>query len=495
MKLHSPRSAGFQTFRAPVSTGALRRSQACPLRNRRDSRFGNLRHLGVAALSVLLVFSTNAAQDSRFSDEPAPLQIDDFPKRPRPLIELGDRFLGTGNIQKGFKLPTGAVWHPSFWVYGNFRTAVQTFDNGTTRTTEWANDLSLFGNLQLAATERVVIGIRPLRNDNGQFTGYDFEPAGARGWREDFSENSFQLRTLFFEGEFGEVFPGLDKGDRRSLDYGISVGRQPLNLQGGMLASDDSIDMVTITRNALLPSFGSHMRVSGLFAWNEIERNDNLETGTSRMFGLNSFVDFPKSTVTVDALYAVTGNGSDGLYLGLGSVQRIGRINTTFRVIHSVAVENESAAVSDGTLLFAELSYEPPYTHNILYLNGYWGIDDFASAVRGPASGGPLGRTGILFAAVGLGNYGSALSNAASKSVGGALGYQMFFGELRRRQLILEVGGLSDTNNRGASAEAIGARWQRAFGRRTILRLDAFGALQENAREAFGARMEFLVKF
>jgi len=439
--------------------------------------------------------SSQAAQDSRFSDQPAPLKIEDFPERPRPLIELGDRFLGSGNIQRGFKLPTGAVWHPSFWVYGNFRTAVQTFDNGATRSTEWANDLNLFGNLQLAATERVVLGIRPLRNDNGRFSGYDFEPAASRGWREDFSENSFQLRTLFFEGEFGEVFPGLDKGDKRSLDYGISVGRQPLTLQDGMLVSDDSIDMVSITRNALLPGIGSHMRVSGLFAWNEIERNNNLETGTSRLVGLNSFIDLPRSTVTADALYAITGNGSDGLYLGIGSVQRIGKINTTFRVNHSIAVENESAAVSDGTLLFAELSYEPAYTHNLVYLNGYWGIDDFASAVRGPASGGPLGRTGILFGAVGLGNYGSALSNAASKSVGGALGYQMFFGELRRKQLILEIGALTDTNNRGASAEAIGARWQQALGKRTVLRLDAFGALQENAREAFGARMEFLVKF
>ncbi len=466
------------------------RQDACPTRGG-----SALAVTAVCILALATPASSFATEDNRFSDQPAPLQLEDFPERPRPLIELGDRFLGSGNLQKGFKIPTGAVWHPSFWVYGNARSAVQTYDNGTTRTTEWANDLNLFGNLQLAATERVVIGIRPLRNDNGQFSGYDFEPAGARGWREDFSENSFQLRTLFFEGEFGEVFPGLDKGDKLSLDYGISVGRQPLSLQGGMLASDDSIDMVTLTRNALLPSFGSHLRVSGLFAWNEIERNNNQEIGTTRLFGLSSFVDLPKSTVTADALYALTGNGSDGLYLGLSSVQRIGRIATTFRVAHSVAVENESAAVTDGTLLFAEMSYEPPHTHNILYLNGYWGIDDFASAVRGPASGGPLGRTGILFAAVGLGNYGSALSNRASKSVGGALGYQMFFGDLRRKQLILEIGGLSDTDNRQASAQAIGARWQQAFGRRTILRLDAFGALQENAREAFGARMEFLVKF
>lgn len=443
----------------------------------------------------ILAAQLNAAQDSRFSDQPAPLQTDDFPQRPKPLIEIGDPFLGTGNVQKGFKIPTGAVWHPSFWVYGNFRTAVQTFDNGTTRTTEWANDLSLFGNLQLAATERVVVGIRPLRNDNGQFTGYNFEPSASRGWQEDFSENSFQLRTLFFEGEFGEIFPGLDDGDRRRLDYGISVGRQPLTLQDGLLVSDDSIDMLTITRNALLPGIGSHLKVSGLFAWNEIERNNNVETGTSYMVGLDSFIDLPKSTVSFDALYVLTDNGSDGLYFGLGSVQRIGRIATTFRAAHSIATETESAAVTDGALLFAELAYEPPHTHNILYLNGYWGIDDFASAARGPASGGPLGRAGILFAAVGLGNYGSPLSNVASKSVGGALGYQMFFGELRRKQLILEIGGLTDTDNRNASAEAIGARWQQAFGRRAILRLDAFGALQENAREAVGARMEFLVKF
>lgn len=456
---------------------------------------GCFRRILQAVLMGTLTAQVNAAQDSRFSDQPAPLQLDDFPQRPKPLIEIGDSFLGTGNVQRGFKIPTGAVWHPSFWAYGNFRTAVQTYDNGATRTTEWANDLSLFGNLQLAATERVVVGIRPLRNDNGQFTGYNFEPLPSRGWQEDFSENSFQLRTLFFEGEFGEIFPGLDDGDRRRLDYGISIGRQPLTLQDGLLVSDDSVDMLTITRNALLPGIGSHLKVSGLFAWNEIERNNNTEAGTSYMFGLDSFVDLPKSTVSFDALYVLTGNQSDGLYFGLGSVQRIGRIATTFRVNHSIATETESAAVTDGTLLFAELAYEPPYTHNIVYLNGYLGIDDFASAARGPAAGGPLGRAGILFAPPGLGRYGSGLSSAASKSVGGALGYQMFFGDLRRKQLILEVGGLTDTDSRNASAEAIGARWQQAFGRRTILRLDAFGALQENAREAVGARMELLVKF
>ena len=69
-------------------------------------------------------------------------------------------------------------------------------------------------------------------------------------------------RTLFFEGEFGEIFPRLDLSDKLSLDYGISVGRQPLTLQDGILVNDDSVDMVSITRNALRIPGGSTLRLS-----------------------------------------------------------------------------------------------------------------------------------------------------------------------------------------------------------------------------------------
>ncbi len=312
---------------------------------------------------------------------------------------------------------------------------------------------------------------------------------------EDFNENILHPRTFFFEGELGELFPNWDKGDRRNYDYGISLGRQPLTLQDGILVADDSIDMIALTRNALLPSFGSHMRLSGIFAWNEIERGDNVEDRSAYLFGLNGFVDMPRSTVEGDLLYLSSGEQGDGFFAGLGAIQRIGKVATTFRVNQSIAVENASAGIQSGTMLFAEMSLEPAYTHNVLYLNGYWGIDDFTSAVRGPATGGPLGRTGLLFAAVGLGNYGSALSNAGSRSTGGALGYQMFFGELRRRQLTMELGGLTPTDGRNTRASALGARFQQAIGQRTILVLDAFGALREDSRESFGGRVEFLVKF
>ena len=429
------------------------------------------------------------------TEEQPQLQLTGFPPRPRPLIELGDKFLGNGNLRKGVRLPTGAVWTPNFWVYGNYRTAVQTFDPGAApRSTEWVNRLDLFGNLELSPTERIVIGIRPL-DHKGDFTGFNFEPSSRRGFEEHFDETSFQPRTLFFEGEFGEIFPGLDSADRRSLDYGLSIGRQPLRLQDGLLLEDSAIDLFAITRNAILPRGGSHLRMSALFGWNEVDRANNLEEQDAYLLGLDSFLDLKRTTLEWDLLYVLSQRQSDGVYAGLGAVQRLGKINTTFRVAQSIAVEQENARVGTGTLLFSELSYTPAHTHDIAYLNGFWGINEFTSAVRDPFAGGPLGRTGLTFAAVGIGRYGSPLNNGAANAAGGAIGYQMFLGEQRRRQIIVEGGGIASTNGDANSAEAAAIRYQQAFGRRTVVVLDAFGALLEDSEESFGGRVEFLVKF
>jgi len=444
-----------------------------------------------------------SASSSRFSDQPAPLRLEGFPERPPPLLELGDRFLGPGNLHRGFTLPTGANWTPSLWVYGNYRTAIQTFDPGNAATTsEWANRLDLFGNLQLAATERFLIGFRPIdRVENGaaRFSGYNFEPKTPPknyGWQDEWRATP---TTFFFEGEFGEIFPKLDKGDRYNLDYGFSVGRQPLLLQDGLLVNDDSIDLITITRNSLLPKGASTMRLSGLFAWNEIDRANNAEDRSAYLFGLDTAMDLVRSTVEATALYVKSDNGGDGFYTGIGALQRFGKFNTVFRVANSVALEKESTRVRNGTLLFSEISFDPRGTHNLVYLNAFWGIDEFTSADRAPTTGGPLGRVGILNAAVGLGRYGAPLSNFAEHSVGANLGYQMFFGELRRTQLILEIGGRQPTKSpilvRQQPAAGIGARFQQALGRRFVIVVDAFGVLREEQKESYGGRLELLTKF
>ena len=485
-----------------------------------QSRVGLL--VGLALLIGARPFAKEKSEDKyRFSDQPAPLRLEGFPERPALLVELGDKFLGTGNLQRGFTLPTGAVWSPSLWVFGTMRSSLQTFEPGSrapanTRITEWANRLDLFANLQLAATERILIGFRPLEENTSppRFTGYQFAPENpntpgnatreGQGYFEAFSTTP---RVLFFEGELGEIFPDWDQADKLNLDYSVAVGRQPLTLQDGLLASDDSIDMVSITRNSLNVPGGTTLRISGYYAWDQIERGDNQRDFGARVFGVNAAADFPVITMDADLIYvssdrrgpALARTGGDGLFAGVSFNQRIGKVNTVFRATTSIALDGETRSVRNGSLLFAEISITPEYGHDLVYLNFFWGIDEFTSAVRAPTAGGPLGRLGILNAAVGLGRYGAPLSNFADNSVGGALGYQMFFGELRRRQLILEFGSRTPTRPatllRQEAASGLGARFQQAFGRRTILVLDVFGVSRRSASNSFGFRTEFLIKF
>lgn len=121
---------------------------------------------------------------------------------------------------------------------------------------------------------------------------------------------------------------------------------------------------------------------------------------------------------------------------------QLSEIDTTPRILENDHTEepNSERAVSTGGLLFAKISTTPKGTDNVAYGNFFWAIDEFASAARDETAGGPLGRVGLLFSAVGLGNYGSALSNRSDKVVGGSLGYQWFL-DPYRSQLVLEVGG------------------------------------------------------
>ena len=84
---------------------------------------------GLGALMCGLGFSTTASAGiylgEELPDEPTEyLSDEELPSRNGPILELGPKFLSTGNIASGITLPTGAVWTPSLWVYGNLRSAV-----------------------------------------------------------------------------------------------------------------------------------------------------------------------------------------------------------------------------------------------------------------------------------------------------------------------------------------------------------------------------------
>ena len=443
------------------------------------------------------------AHGSHLSDERIPLKVEVIPERPKPILELGEPFLGTGTLRPGFELPTGAVWQPSLLVFGTWRTAVQTFEREGRQVSEAATRLDLFLNLQLSGSERLVVGFQPLQQD-GLFTSYIFDSdipgieEGSRG------ETSADITSLFFEGDFGEIFPNLSKKDFKATDIGFSLGRQPLLFQEGILI-DDTIDGIGLTRNSLQPRNTANLRTTLFWGWNQVGRSTgagNSEDEDAQLFGLLTSADFRRSTVEADLVYVTSdGIGGDLLTAGISAVQRLGRTNSTFRVLASSAVDDETVAATDGILLFSELSWTPHHSRDLAYVTTFLAVDEFSSAARGPSAGGPLGRAGIGFAAVGLGNYGAALSSKARDVAGGAIGYQKFFDDTRQ-QLIFELGARLGTEASIADAVAATVRYQAAWGQHSVVILDGFVGYQEaiglgrsQDEELFGGRIEWLLKF
>jgi hypothetical protein len=433
--------------------------------------------------------------ESRLPDEPIPYKSDeDLPARARPLLELGEPFLASGPIGKGFTLPTGAVWQPRLWVFGTLRTALQSFDPGDgPQVSEWKSRLDLYANLQLTGTERLLIGIEPLHR-NDRYTGQVFEPGEDEGFKNRLNA---RVRTLFFEGDLGELFPKLDVADGKALDYGFSVGRQRITFQDGLLIND-TIDAAGLTRNSLrIPgvSWITNIRITALGSWNEIHRDDNIEDPDAELFALFTATDTRLSTVEFDLVYVRSDGDTGDLFAGaVGASQRIGEINTSLRLLGSAAIDEETAQSDDGALLFGEFSWTPHHTDNIAYVNAFWGIDNFTMPARDPEFGGPLGRAGLLFDRPRLGQYPAPLGERADESVGVAAGYQMFFAG-NRRQLVVEVGGRLDHSDVDTDAGGIAARLQQAVGRRAILQLDGFVVGQDDQDAGYGLRTEILVKF
>jgi len=440
--------------------------------------------------------SQDGHHSSRLTAEVIPLRLDAVPNRPKPLLELGEPFLGTGALSPGFELPTGAVWQPSLLVFATMRTGLQSNnyrpDRGEARVTEAAARLDLFTNLQLSGTERLVMGFRNFDQD-GRFSGYVFEsevPGVDEGSQDELNA---EVGTLFFEGDFGEIFPNLSPRDFRPHDVGFSIGRQELFFQEGILIND-TVDGIGLTWNSLQPRKTSNFRTTFFYGWNNVNQG-NLAEDSGDLFALLTSVDFPSTTMDFDLTY-VRGEDlfPDTLAAGVSAVQRIGLVNTSFRALAS-SVDVVGGDRVDGGLLFSEVSWTPTRTHNLVYINNFWAIDTFASAAHGPANGGPLGRAGINFAAVGLGAYGAPLSAAARDVAGGAIGYQMFFNHTRT-QLIVELAGRFGTEETVPDQVGFTARWQQAAGRHFVFILDGFVNHTERFDEDafFGGRFELLIR-
>jgi len=463
-----------------------------------------------------------------FPNEILVSQVRPFPKRPRTLSIFGDDFLNHGNIQPGITIPTGAVWQPSLFVYGTLRTAWQyeatgndlppitdvvgpPIRRGEAKVEELVTRLDLSFNLALTPTERILLTLRPF-DHSGNFNGYRWQTPNLttrEGWH---LRGDVDIDQFFFEGDLGEIFPRIDPHDTGGTDLGFAVGRQPINFQEGIMIND-RVDAIGLTRNNLHWGQANNVRITGLWAWDELHRGvgpDNRRRKSAHLFALFTSTDFSGTTVDFDLGFvkdretrvllgdnSIQLQGGDQFNVGLSFVQRIGHIGTAFRFNHSERTSGEDTIhSSSGSVFLAESNYTLPYSYDLIYANLFVANDHYQSLARDPTVGGPLGRLGVLFASPGIGFIGSPIENNTDHdSYGAALGYQKFFDETRK-QVLIEVGGrdaFDSTPNRGRLG--ILARYQQAFKNRYVWRVDAYYVARESLDDKHGIRSEFVIQF
>ena len=426
--------------------------------------------------------------------------VGEIPPRPALFLELGDRFLDTGPLDAGFEVPIiGAVWQPRLWSYFIYRTALQTFDNGAPgriRDTEWANRLDLFANLQLTGTEKILLGLRSVDNNQPRrFTRYSFNGAEDDGFKNEFN---IDVETLFFEGDVGSLIPNLDPAGILPIDFGFTVGRQPIVFQEGIIIND-TVDALGFIRNNIVFPNTSNLKISGMWAWDRLDRNDRARDPDPHMYALFTAVDASVSTYNLDLIYVDDDVNSDGFYVGASAIQRIkalGGVSSAFRINTSFALEDEVAGdvMGDGTLLTAEFSKIVPGSDDIAYFNSFVGIGNFTQAGREAIVGGPLANTGILFASPNLSTYGAEISPFTDDVVGAAIGYQAFW-DNHRRNLILELAGRHDTDGDGFDSLGVGFQLQQAVGQHIQLQLEAFYTGNDSRDNGSGVRFEIFVVY
>lgn len=443
-----------------------------------------------------------------FRTESSPIPSDRLPARPELAVEIGNGFLDTGKLDEGFEVPViGAVWQPRLWAYAINRTAFQSYNNGApgnVRETEIANRLDLFVNLQLTGTEKLLVGLRSLDNNQpNKFTRYTFS-----GRSEGFNDElNLGLETLFFEGDVGSLFPFLDQSGVKPIDYGFTVGRQPVIFQEGILIND-TIDAFGLIRNNIPFPGTSNFRVSTMWGWNRLDRNDAGRNSDQNMYGAFIAADTHLSTYNLDMIYvddnAQDGLESDGFYIGASAIQRLPYfygVSTAFRVNASIALDDKvpstvgGSVVGDGVLLTAEFSKTVKGSDDIVYFNPFLGIGNYTQAGREAVVGGPLANTGILFASPNLSTYLSELNPFILDDViGAAIGYQAFF-DHGRRNLIMEIAGRKDLSGNGFDSLGFGLQLQQAVGQHFQFTYEAFYTLNEVGDNGLGGRVEMQVVY
>jgi hypothetical protein len=392
-----------------------------------------------------------------------------------------------------------------FMAYGDLRVAGAFYDNGKTAPngdtdqSVLAARLNLDMDAQLTATERFHAFIRPF-DKNGSFTRYQI--SGGTG--DKFVDRlDFNLETLFFEGDVGNIRAGL-RNKPSSFDLPFVVGRFPMFTQNGVWLNDafNGAAFAITAKNS--PRFDiSNMDLTFFAGFDKVTTaaltNAGVTDEKANLFGVAGFSDLWKGYAEWGYGYlSVPGAGSDLSYHNVTAAfsrRYRGLVANSVRVIGNFGQKGPNKT-ADGVLLLLENSFTRPNpTFIVPYINLFIGVDSPQSLARNGDAGGVLNNTGINFESDGLTGY-PTLANTAKDAYGAAFGWERLFPNLDG-QIVLEAAVVQHMGSSSTQGDqyALGVRYQHKISNAWIVRADTMHGWRQGQKDVFGVRLELRRKF
>jgi hypothetical protein len=433
-------------------------------------------------------------------------------EEPRPLVELFELFYKEGPLQPNRADIFGKknLFAPMFTLYGDWRTALAYNDNGPgKRVGQIATRLNLEADLQLTATERVHALFRPL-DRAGQFTRAEFFGPDAKGVN---IELSILPRTLFFEGDIGNIVAGFT--DRyQTYDLPFAVGLIPLIMQNGIWVNDAIVGGAFSIAGRNSPFFGiSNFDLTFFAGFDQVstpaikDAAGNFIQHDISVYGAATFIEANEGYWEAGIGYIHDQrNLLDDLSFANATVaftKRYGGwLSNSVRGIVTFGQNTlaNGTKTADGFVILIENSL---ISHKELvlvpYLNMFAGFNRPQALIRDAGTGGVLANTGILFQTDGLTGF-PKLDDTAHDTYGAALGVNYLFD--LEQQIVVEAATVQVINGDNVATRpakgaqyGVGARYQRNLSRAHIFRADVMFALRENDSNIAGIRTEFRQKF
>lgn len=422
-----------------------------------------------------------------------------------PAVELGIRMYDHGAYTPrptwlfGAKDPMAS----GFMAYGDLRIAADSYDGGSPpgkKQSTVAARLNLDMDLALTATERIHAFTRPLDKGGKSFTRYDISGAVDDKFTHNFD---FDLDTLFFEGDLGQITGGLS-GKPASFDMPIAFGRIPFVTQNGVWF-EDAFDGAAFSITAKnIPSLDvSNTDLTFFGGWAQLT-TAAAPGSKNGVFGLAGFADARKGYIEYGYGYVNADDDNLSYHNVTAAFSRRykGRLSNSVRLIGNFGQKGDPGKekTADGLLVLVENSLTPKYLpwgnqlNFVPYLNLFAGFNSPQSLARGGDSGGVLRNTGITFESDGMTAY-PTLDATAHDSYGGALGLEYLFD--LAHQIVVEGSVVQRRSGSPLPGNeyGIGVRYQQPISPDLIIRFDAMKGFLQGQKDIYGVRAELRLKF